>query len=495
MPISVLITFAILIIRIEASPIYDIENLDDLCQAYYNGEIDYGTFIILSDAYDIGGLSLADLEALGIIERNALPLLSGPQGQGLFSVNFLSDAKSKIGYRRYSCKFEDITGSYYLDFRSKHLNSDFEIKDYNRDYSWSRRSISYCSERLELKLGDYTVTEGEGLVIGRFDYRPSSGYANDDNLNFVYPDNSYYNGLSLAYINKTGGRLYYSRKKYGDAAKDFAGAAVEYSYPRLNISFLAGLNRFSHDNALEQRLALGLNIKYASPDYAASAEYANQKNADAIYLRVDKLYAKFKYYAEFWSYGKGFENYNCSGPAATDYQTFYSEDTTLGFRSAQAGETGMTINYLQDDLSAGLMCWSNQTDDRLNVDIHMSSDNSLSDKLHLLVQISANERETSRCLWTKAGLYSDYILAREAGIKLYFAENNGVVHDNSYAYIYLDEALTGNMILFCRFRPYFNGDFRWYAGERFLSKNGVGFNAEVSYGNGFNINFRIEKSL
>ena len=412
-----------------------------------------------------------------------------------FRRNFLASVKSKIGLRRYSRKFDNVSTAYYLDFRSQNLGAGFELEDRVNYYNWLRRRVSYHTNRVDLRLGNYIITEGAGLAIGRFDKQPNAGYDDGGGADFIFPDNSYYNGLSLTYGKPFSGRFYYSRKNYDRADKDFAGFCTGYDIERLAFSLLTGWNRLAINDTVDTRLAAGLNARYTGSQYTIFGEYANLQKANAIYLRFDKTFERFKYFAEFWSYSKSFENYNCSGPAAADYETFYPENQAIGFRSTQAGETGLTLNFLRKDFTAGMMCWSNRDDNRLNFDFDFSSYNLLTSQTHLLVQMAVRDRSSGRYLWSRVGLDNDYIMKKRLGAKLRITDNNRVVHNDSYAYINLLDELTERFTMLIAVRAYFNSDYYWHIGERYNSAIGISLAAEASYHEGIFINLKIEKSL
>jgi len=175
-----------------ASWIFDTECLDDIYQAYYDGEIDGEVFSLLTGSYDTGGLALNDLEAIGAFERDDLPADS---------------VKTSLNWQLQTVRFS------------------IETEDNNGDYFYKKRWLSFSSNYFDVVLGNFGVAEGCGLAIGRFDYRPSAGMTDHIESDLLYPYNNYYNGIKISARGRGfRGRLYYSKKKYISGRKDFLGS-------------------------------------------------------------------------------------------------------------------------------------------------------------------------------------------------------------------------------------------------------------------------------
>ncbi len=194
---------------------FDTECLDDIYQAYCEGEIDDEVFSALTGSYNTGGLALNDLEAIGAFERDDLPTDSVKTNINQFWLNFVSPQKGKLGLRRYSKNLDNAVNYYYLNWQIQPVRLAIEAEDNNSDYYSRRRWLSMSSEPLDIVLGNFRAAESYGLTIGRFDYRPSAGITDNIESDFLYPYNNYYNGIKISARGRGfKGRFYYSKKKY-----------------------------------------------------------------------------------------------------------------------------------------------------------------------------------------------------------------------------------------------------------------------------------------
>ena len=80
-----------------ASIVYEIENLDDLIDAYYQGRVSYDIFEVLYNAYNLGGLSIDDLAALYFVDRAELNFLALQADTADFWGRILSSRGGQMG--------------------------------------------------------------------------------------------------------------------------------------------------------------------------------------------------------------------------------------------------------------------------------------------------------------------------------------------------------------------------------------------------------------
>ncbi len=266
----------------DASPIYTIENLDDLIDAYNSGMIDYRTYAILYNAYDLGGLTESDLLALNITDRSELNYLLDREDSTGFWHELLTVDRGRIGARRYSRDKDYIYGNYFGDLSTRGFDIQFEIREFEKSHEFRRRSISWSNENFSIKAGNYLVREGYGLTIGRYDYQPSSGFDKKPDLYFISPINSYYNGVNtgLAYRGFTAS-TYYSYKEYDYYHKNFLGGSIGLEHELLRAGLFIGFNKFENDTLINERLAMGASFKIYGEDYKLGAEFASVKKSGA----------------------------------------------------------------------------------------------------------------------------------------------------------------------------------------------------------------------
>jgi hypothetical protein len=479
-----------------ASWVYDVECLDDIYQTYYQGEIDYDVFSMLVDSYDLGGLKLEDLEAVGAFERTDITSMAKTLPDNKFWFWLLTPQKGKVGFRRYSRDFDKVTGMYFLDLQLQSARLQAETKSSDGEYSWGKRSLFLTSGPLKMTIGNYVVSEGLGLAVGRLDYRPSAGFSNDDG-DFMYPVNSYYNGLKLAVKNgNLGERFYYSYKKYGGARKIFAGSGIVFQKNNLTAGISLGLNRFDNIDVVDKRYAIGLNLKIENQLYSLAGEYANVKKSGGLFLRGLRRFNDIVIRTEFWQYGDGFDNYNCSGPSASDYRSFYPGGQGLGFRSAQAGETGLAIDFIKKYLSLGFQIWRQSLKEQANSSFNLRLSGPLPNNLKAMLQTVSVFKDQNGYLWLKTSIMHDEKqLLERAGLKFYFMEKAKIVKVKSYSFIDISYGFKEYLNIFLRHRTYFNGRTRWYFGEELTFASGINISVDVVLYRGKRVNIKVEKLL
>lgn len=481
-----------------ASWVYDVECLDDIYQIYYQGEIDYDVFSMLVDSYDLGGLRPEDLEAAGAFERTDIANVAKMLPDNRFWLWLLTPQRGKVGFRRYSRDFDKVAGKYFFDLQLQSARLRAETKSSNGEYSWGKRALFVASGPVEMTMGNYVVSEGFGLAVGRLDFRPSAGFDNDDvEFDFLYPVNSYYNGLKLVVENGDfSERFYYSDKKYGGARKIFAGSGIVFQKKNLTAGISVGLNKFDDLDVVDKRYAIGLNLKIDGQLYSLAGEYANIEKSAGVFLMGLRRFDDMAIRTEFWQYGDGFDNYNCSGPSASDYHSFYPEGQKLGFRSAQAGETGLAIDFIKRYLSVGFQIWRQSLEEQANSSFNLRLSGPLTNNLKAMFQTVSRFRDQNGYLWLKAGIRQDEKpLLKRAGLKLYFGEKVRTVKAKSYSFIDISYSFKEYLNIFLRHRTYFNGWTRWYFGEDLTFGNGINISVDVVLYRGKKVNIRVEKLL
>ena len=454
--------------------------------------IDYDKFSILFNAYEFGGLTEDDLIALNIIDRTTLDAIAITDG---FWSELLASRKGRLGARRYSSDFDYIYVNYYGDIAIDSFYIDFDIREYRGKNQIRKRSAGWHYNGLAVKLGNYLAYEASGLTIGRYDYRPSSGLSSDDNFDFISPLNSYYNGLKLGYeANYFQTNLYYSYKEYNDAVKTFIGSSNGVTIGKLKTNCMAGYNILEINSNYDKRLALGVSVKYQGDDYFLSGEYTTIEKNDGFYLESEKTLASWRIRTEFWRYDKNFYSYNCSGPAAADYESYHPLDNSLGFRSSQAGETGMSLNYYIGNLAAGLQFWENSDDDHLNQSSYIRYRHSVLFNLDCFFQLSYKYSNDTKTIWSKAFIDCDIWIIDKVGTKTYFTETK-LKNGNSYVYTNLYYDMSARHALKCTIRYYLDNNIYWQISESVRAMHDINLRGEVSHKNYTRVNLKIEKVL
>lgn len=476
--------------------LYDLESIDELFEAYAQGDIDFEALTLLSDAYDLGGLNQEDLLAAGAIER--IDPLTPQDGQlsGNFWTSVLSKGRGKFGIRRTSDNEGNITGRYYVAANGEFWQISGQAEENREGYTWDRRGLTGRLGPAKIALGNFIISEGYGLTIGRFDYLPSTGLPANREEGFSYPVNSYYNGLKLtADVGSFSGRVYYSRKKYVTALKQFAGAGINLSAGSLSGGFSAGINRLEQSHGRDESIAAGFSLQLDRPLYKIGGEFAFIDKAPGVFLATERKFGGMVLKSEFWRYDDKFESYNCSGPAATDYRSFYLEEDGLGFRSAQAGETGMLAGYGTSRALLSAQFWSRAQDEAINSSVGFRLRSRVTNVIEGYIQGTLRDKVDTDYRWIKFGLVPEKGPAERIGIKLYARNSPRIT--NSYSFIFIDiaKALKQYLNTYLRVKLYLNGRERLLLGERVDLGWGVRGQAEAVIDRGTIANLKIEKIL
>ena len=476
--------------------VYDIESLDDIYRGYYSGMLDNSQYSLLLENYDVGELSQNDFVAAGIFEPAEASIIE----DSAFAVDiwqrFILDDIGRFGIRRYSYSSGKTFGNYYVNYRQGNLAIITDIKSFQNKYAFNKRSISYSFDDLNLTVGNYLVNEGYGLTIGRFDYRPSAGYADNGQFEFWQPVNSFYNGLKIQLTgNKFDGRCYYSDKKYGDAGKRFLGSGIDYISDRFSLGAAFGLNRFKRDNYFDQKHAAGINWKIDLEQIEIGGEIARIGNSSGLYLTGIKYLSASNIKFELWNYAEHFDNYNCSGPAASNYHTFYPDNQDIGFLSTQAGETGVASTFFARRYALGWQVWHQAREDNLKLLAVARWAIAIYDKATVLSQIHYSNKDENERLWLKSGISKTGLpLLNWLGVKLAFDESR-LINELSYGFIELRYSTLRRLHFSMSLRSYFDGSSSWLFSEKAFLPADLKLDLDLIINDGLRINLGFEKSL
>jgi hypothetical protein len=245
-------------------------------------------------------------------------------------------------------------------------------------YSSERRSLKLKGGNWNVTLGNYTADIGAGLSIGRYDYRPVS--SPDDESDFIFPDNSYYNGLKIEYFNKA--KILYSAKKYTNLFKACYGAAVSTDIRAFNIGISSCVGHFSAGGH-KRNLGVGsVYMAYGPRRFRMEAAYAKS----GMGLFTESVLNSFN--LKGWHYSDSYLNPQSSGYAYPDYKTYEILDN-FRFRQAQAGESGLYIGRIaqlkKTIIRSAIESWIVS---KASVDISFSAQYPINDNLYLKTGLS-----------------------------------------------------------------------------------------------------------
>lgn len=474
----------------------DIESIDDIYRFYYSRQIDQAQFEYLLEMFDIGRITYEDLLAIGVID----PIESGGKYDSL-SQSGLSRLPGqsriyKIGLRGYFEPDGVIASNYYCALKTTHAEYRFKFRSKDNRYYCDNRSIRFSGDSISVELGNYIVSEGYGLTIGRFDYQPSTGHIRDYDFDFWSPINSYYNGAKTTYVIKdVSGRFYLSSKNYDMIKKRIISGGLSFRHNALILGVNGGYNYIDINGNNEARMAEGLYFTFSEPDYMIGGEISQVKQSAACYLNGAKISECGTFAVDFWSYARHFENYNCSGKAASDYNSFFPTHEPVGFRTAQAGETGASARYARGNFTIGWQGWK-QVD---QLDLNLMASTRL--KLVLLDlaafsnQINYLVKNNKGAIWWK-GVVSDMPISyfQRCGLKIK-SGNPKIDNSDSYGFFTFSRDFSEELTLRADIRSYFDGAWRAFIIEKAVLSNGFQLDIEFVFGHKWRASVIFEKAL
>lgn len=474
----------------------DIESIDDIYRYYCGGQIDQAQFEYLMAMLDIGGITYGDLLSIGIIDPAELSGKDDSLSQsGIFQLINRSRIQ-KIGLRECFEPDEVASGNYYCNLTIAPAEYRFKICSKANEYYCDNRSIRITDDSLRIELGNYLVSEGYGLTVGRFDYQPSARYKRAYDFDFWSPINSYYNGVKTEYAyNNFSGRFYLSTKYYDITKKRFAGGGLSFNHDGLTLGIASGHNYVDINRSHETRMAEGLFFAFTKPNFMIGGEVSRVNQSAACYLTGVKVSEYGTCTADFWSYARHFENYNCSGKAASDYHSFFPIDESVGFRTAQAGETGFAARFNQNNIALGWQTWKYSGRSDLNYMGSARLKVIVGDFVAVSNQVNYAIKVDKSAFWWK-GIISDLPISylERLGLKVE-SDNPDIVYSESYGFLSVGRSFTDFLNIHADIRSYFDGAWRALISEKAFLTGGYFLNIELVRGDNWRATAIFEKAL
>lgn len=355
----------------------------------------------------------------------------------------------------------------YGTVKSRDFASEFKIRDERGNLSTERRYLRFRRNNYSVLVGNFTADIGCGLSIGRFDYRPVSLETNEDELyEFLFPDNSYYNGLKAEFRDRY--TIIYSAKKYNDIYKSTFGTSLETGINSFRVGITGVAARLS--TSREARTLGSGSIFVTTAGSGLKGEIAYAESGPGVSLQA----AGPGLILRGWYYHNSFINPQSSGFAHPDYQSFSVLDSEISFRQPQQGESGFYVNkgikYRKLELGNAAEFWRNPRNSIIRYN------NSL------IARYRFSSSVTSRICYTVYNKNDNYYNKLESGVtvtKDYKFESRAYINfrkkavakDESKLYIIVTLPLVKSLSLAGRLRWRFDGLFDYFLEERLLLNN------------------------
>jgi hypothetical protein len=379
------------------------------------------------------------------------------------NANISQKVSQHRAYLRSGQRVQDGNNSGYVLLSSTSRNVNIEYKGRNDNSFWDseRRSIEFTGERFNVTAGNYTANIGSGLGIGRYDYRPLGISKDSLGSNFLFPDNSYYNGAKIEIDNRY--TLLQSSKKFLSVRKDLFGGAFSIPINDYKIGLTAFATRLS-TSGNHRTLGEG-SIYFSNPDIGLSSEIGYAESGAGAVCEINRR----SYDIKFWHYDDSFINPQSSGMAYPDYVSFNDPRFPVSFRQPQAGESGLAVRrnaaISRLTLVGWVTAWKRSPHDPVSLD------NSLGARLPLGDGVDLTGRYSERLGRSLARTLGEFGLnfrksVEAATLVSLWVDGNATNKAKSYAHIFVSVPISERFLASARLRSYFNGKLEYFVEER-----------------------------
>ncbi len=438
--------------------------------SFRDGYFDYNSYQLYRELAE--GAAISDTIEYIVSSMGAAPteIVNSPIYSKSYAQSFLKRKTAvstafKVPVRvRFGRKiFENKNKGYILlTGSSSNINLAFKGREENGSWSTERRSISFASDDFRFKLGNFTSRIGCGLGIGRFDYRPVS-YESDlgRGKEFLFPDNSYYNGFLFSYRDNF--NLIYSIKEYYDVKKNFAGASVSIGVADFMVGATAAGTVLSSEN-VSRTLGTG-SIFILKNDGELRSEIGYGESGIGFCAQA----LRSDYDIRFWHYDDSFINLQSSGFAHPDYESFGDDRFELSFRQPQKGETGLFLKrrFMAEriEFTAATEVWKKSPAHVIAVENSIQARCPVVSDLVVIARYAdRHNRQNDRSLVELGASLQRHI---EYGVLIsLWVERERIEKDKSKYLLYISMPATSRFSIGGRARWNLSGDFDYFIEER-----------------------------
>jgi hypothetical protein len=437
---------------------------------YRDGYFDYNSYQLyreLAEGADISDTVEYVASSMGVASTEMVtsPIYSEKYSQSFLKGETARSTAFEVPVRvRFGRTIVENENKGYLLLRSSRKNLDLTYKGRDENGAWKteRRSIDITSGAFRVRLGNFSSRIGCGLGIGRLDYRPVS-YESDlgRGREFLFPDNSFYNGFILSYKNNF--NLIYSIKEYYDVRKNFGGVSFSADIADYMVGITASGTVLSSDN---DSRTLGTGSIFAlKNDGELRAEMGYGESGIGFCAQA----LKSNYDIRFWHYDNSFINLQSSGLARPDYETFSDDRFELSFRQPQKGETGLFLKrrFMAEhiEFTVAAEVWKKSP-------IHvMAIENSIEARRTVISDLVAIARYADRHNRQNDRSLIEFGASLRRGIEYgilisLWVEQEQIRKDKSRYFLYFSMPVTSRFSIGGRARRNLSGDFDYFIEER-----------------------------
>jgi hypothetical protein len=459
----------VIAVLFSASPVFsqwmdEIQTESDWEGEYNDGYYDYNTYQIYRELGEGAGIDdTADFIA-GVLGNPLSEIESPWPAPNIQDLDTIISPQLPQVYFRSGQKIFENDNNGYTAISSNSGNISLSYKGRNESNSWNtdRRYISFDDDKSKITLGNYSPDIGLGLGIGRYDYRPlvyqSTALGGED---FLFPDNSYYNGANIIYGDHL--NLLYSRKKYNNANKNFAGGSFSCNLNDIKLGLTAGSTILSSSTGHRTMGAGSIFLSHKTIGLKTELGYAESGIGFCLQYRREGFDIRL------WHYDKSFLNLQSSAPAYSDYISYSDENLKLSFREPQAGENGaylarrIALNKIGLFLSTEI--WKRSPADEVALDNVVLARYLIREYLDVFSKYAQRFGSSNGRTLFEGGMnfHRRFTIGVLTSI---WIEGGHVINSKSLNHIYCSMPIHSRIVIAGRLRWKMNGDFDYFVEEK-----------------------------
>jgi hypothetical protein len=339
------------------------------------------------------------------------------------------------------------------------ISLNYKGRNFNNQWTTEHRAIYLRNNKIGLTLGNFTADIGQGLGIGRYDFRPVTGIS-EVSEDFLYPQNSYYNGIKIDYSNFA--TLIVSQKKFGSLKKGFLGSSLSYRAGE----YLFGITASAMSLSTTPKQAFGSgSIFIANSARGLLGEIGYCESGVGLVTKIKKDGFDIR----LWHYDNGFTNLESSSYAHPDYIIFRPDSSSVGFRQAQSGESGLLIRKAISIgcavISGGSEIWKRTPESSVASDISITGRVYLGQDMSLGAGLWDRQGSISARSISQLGFYYQGSFSISPLISFWVADG-AIVNSRSFSQIYCRLPVNSNFTFASRIRHKFDSHYECFLEEK-----------------------------
>jgi hypothetical protein len=255
----------------------------------------------------------------------------------------------------------------------------------------------------------------------------------------------------------------YSRKKYNNVNKNFAGGSFSFNWNDIKLGLTASSTILS--SSIGHRTLGTGSIFLSDKAIGLKTELGYAESGIGFCLQYRRAGSDIR----LWHYDKSFLNLQSSAPAHSDYISYYDENLNLSFRQPQAGESGAYLARRISGKKIGLFLstevWKKSLVDDVALDNAVSARCLINDYLDAFSKYAQRFGASNGRTLLEGGV--NFHRRLNVGIlTAIWIEGGRVTNSKSLNHIYCSKPIRSRIVIAGRIRWKLNGDFDYFVEEK-----------------------------